>query len=83
MAASAAAVISSSVVSAAAVVPSGSSAGLIGQVVLGNKSLDLDKSVSAGEVYSALIVNIGDLNYYLVAYGYNILNLFNSVLGKL
>ena len=42
-----------------------------------------NKRVSAGEVYSALVVNIGNLNYYLVAYGYNILNLFNTLGIKL
>ena len=77
MAASAAAVISSSAVSAAAVVPSGSSAGLIGQVVLGNKSLDLDKSVSAGEVESALVVYLANLDYDLVADSNDILNTVN------
>lgn len=65
MAASAAAVISSSAVSAAAVVPSGSSAGLIGQVVLGNKSFDLDKSVSAGEVESALVIYLASRSFYI------------------
>ena len=77
MAASAAAVISSSAVSAAAVVPPGSSAGLIGQVVLGNKSLDLDKSVSAGEVESALVVYLANLDYDLVADSNDILNTVN------
>lgn len=77
MAASAATVISSSAVSAAAVVPSGSSAGLFGQVVLGNKSLDLDKSVSAGEVESALVVYLANLDYDLVADSNDILNTVN------
>ena len=65
----------SSAVSAAAVVPSGSSAGLIGQVVLGNKSLDLDKSVSAGEVESALVVYLANLDYDLIADSNDILNM--------
>lgn len=49
------------------------------RVVLGNKSLDLDESVSAGEVESALVVYLANLDYDLVADGNDILNAVNAL----
>ena len=51
-------------------------------LIFGNKTLDFDKSVAAGEVKSALVVDFNDLNKYAVAYVDNVLNLVNTLYVK-
>ena len=52
-------------------------------VRLDNRAVDLNQSVSAGKIYSALIVYLDDLYYYLVSYVYDVLNLLHSLDIKL
>ena len=53
--------------------------GLLVSVILNYRTVYLYECVTAGKIYSALVVNFGYLYKYLVAYIYNILNLGYSL----
>ena len=75
--------ISVSGLSAALIKVSARLSGGVGNGVLGNKTLYLDERIASGEIKSALVVNRKNLNDYLIADIYDILNLFGSLDIKL
>ena len=46
-------------------------------------SFKISKSIASGQIDPALIIDLHYLNYDLIAYGNNVLYLFNSLLVKL
>ena len=57
--------------------PSGRTA--VVNVVLGNRTLNLNKCLAAGKVETSLIVDFGNLDYYLVAHLNNRFNRLNAL----
>ena len=57
----------------------GTAGRLLRKIVLGDKTLDLDEGVAAGEVQAALIVDLADLDDDLVAHVHNVLHLLGAL----